>query len=213
MNSGPAKPATDAKQPPSTRSEPEPILTVERKTPGVSIEMALLPENYQPSEHDVLCGRGGVCRNWPGNLAYRRLIEERLDEYAVATSKNPKRKILDEIIGEVRRRSGVGGFIKKDDDTGRWYEVGNFLAREKTSQCFRDALHEQYASSAQSKYKRRKREQKGESSETKIDSTTRGSHGLKQQGQRRFESGGDDEKVRCIARYSTLSELLVTALL
>jgi hypothetical protein len=52
----------------------------------------------------------------------------------------------------------LGGFVKQDS-SGRWYEVGDFLAREKTSQAFRDALHDRYKSSNVSKKKRRKREQ------------------------------------------------------
>lgn len=48
----------------------------------------------------------------------------------------------------------LGGFVKCIN--GTWYEVGDFLAREKTSQCFRDALASHYSSSAQSKYLRRR---------------------------------------------------------
>lgn len=40
-----------------------------------------------------------------------------------------------------------------------WHEVGDFLAREKTSQAFRDALHDRYKSSNISKKKRRQEEQ------------------------------------------------------
>lgn len=39
------------------------------------------------------------------------------------------------------------------------YEVGDFLAREKTSQAFRDVLHDKYKSSNTSKKKRRQEEQ------------------------------------------------------
>jgi hypothetical protein len=48
----------------------------------------------------------------------------------------------------------LGGFVKIVD--GRWYEVGDFWAREKTSQCFRDALASKYSSAAASKYRRRR---------------------------------------------------------
>jgi hypothetical protein len=53
-------------------------------------------------------------------------------------------------------RNPIGGFIKKDSATGLWFQVGEFLAREKTSQAFRDALHDSYKSSNSSRKKRRK---------------------------------------------------------
>jgi hypothetical protein len=144
-----------------TRKEEEEsnVVTKERKTPGVSVRMTLLPEDFEPGEHDVLCGRGGICKNWSGNVSYRRLVRSKLQEYSLADTKHLKGVILDSIVKEVRKKSGRGGgFIKKDDATNRWCEVGDFLAREKTSQCFRDALHDQYTSSAHAKYKRRKLE-------------------------------------------------------
>jgi hypothetical protein len=62
-------------------------------------------------------------------------------------------------VDQVRHQSPSGGFVKQDENTGRWYEVGDFLAREKTSQAFRDALHERYKSSNVSKKNRRREEQ------------------------------------------------------
>jgi len=141
----------------SSDSFPAPTFVVkERKTPGVSICMTLLPEDFKPSENDVFCGRGRLCKNWPGNIAYRQLVQSKLTEYSKVNTKHLKSYILDDIVKSVREKAGIGGFVKKDEETGRWYEIGDFLAREKTSQCFRDALHEQYTSSAHAKNKRRK---------------------------------------------------------
>lgn len=39
---------------------------------------------------------------------------------------------------------------------GAPFQVGDFLAREKTSQAFRDALHESYRSSKKSKHEKRR---------------------------------------------------------
>jgi hypothetical protein len=94
---------------------------------------------------------------WKGNQDYRELVVSNLEAYASSTSKLHKGMILSNIVQRVRINSPEGGFVKKDSETGRWYEVGDFLAREKTSQYFRDALHEQYSSSAQAKYNRRKK--------------------------------------------------------
>ena len=50
--------------------------------------------------------------------------------------------------------------MKQDTKTGKWFEVGDFLAREKTSQAFRDALHEDYRSSKKSKHEKRRQRSK-----------------------------------------------------
>jgi len=121
--------------------------------------MELFPDGFEPSQYDVLCGRGRTCKLWKGNLEYRKLVTDNLEAYSAAKSRLDKGAILNCIIDQVRQRSPDGGFVKKDPMTGRWYEVGDFLAREKTSQYFRDALHEQYSSSAQAKYNRRKSEE------------------------------------------------------
>jgi hypothetical protein len=127
-----------------------------RKKANSRIQMKLLPEDFTPSEHDVLCGRGRACHMWDGNRAYRKMVVSKLGSYLAAKTKVDKGVILSDIVYAVRRKSPQGGFVKQDSETGRWHEVGDFLAREKTSQYFRDALHEHYSSGSQAKYNRRK---------------------------------------------------------
>jgi hypothetical protein len=83
------------------------------------------------------------------------MVSERLEEYSSTVTKLEKSLILCDIVAQVRANSPHGGFVKKDGNDGRWYEVGDFLAREKTSQAFRDALHDQYKSSNTAKKIRR----------------------------------------------------------
>jgi hypothetical protein len=80
-----------------------------------------------------------------------------LDAYRKAKTKLDKSKVLSDVVEQVRLNSPRGGFVKQDAK-GRWHEVGDFLAREKTSQAFRDALHENYKSSNVAKKKRRQLE-------------------------------------------------------
>lgn len=121
--------------------------------------MRLLPVGYEPGEHDVLCGRGRKCFNHMGNVKFRAIVQSFLPQYSKAVAKLEKSYILSDVVEQVRKNSGIGGFIKKDPDSGRWYEVGDFLAREKTSQAFRDVLHDKYKSSNTAKKKRRQEEQ------------------------------------------------------
>jgi hypothetical protein len=118
--------------------------------------MRLLPENFVPGEFDVICGRGRRVFNHIGNERFRQLVATYLERYQHTSQKLEKSFILSEIVVAVRRATpSGGGFVKKDNDSERWYEVGDFLAREKTSQAFRDLLHEQYRSSNLAKKKRR----------------------------------------------------------
>jgi len=120
--------------------------------------MTALPENFQPGQDDVICGRGKKCYNHIGNERFRQRVLTFLDEYSRAKSKLDKSGVLSKVVYEVRQNSPRGGFVKQDSN-GVWFEVGDFLAREKTSQAFRDALHERYKSSNLSKKKRRQEEQ------------------------------------------------------
>jgi hypothetical protein len=120
---------------------------------GASKTMKLLPEYFQPSVNDVVIGRGR--KIFVHNRAFRLLVASRLPEYSLSNNKVAKSYIIRHIVAQVRFNSPNGGFVKKDPKTGRWYEIGNFLARERTSQAFRDILFEQYKSSNTSKKLRR----------------------------------------------------------
>ena len=120
---------------------------------NASEERTLLAENFTPSDNDVICSRGKLSQNHPGNLAFQSLINDNITEYATASGKIEKSIIVSDIINIIRRKSGNGGFIKQID--GQWYEIGTNNAREKVSQAFRDRLSGNYKSSASSKRKRK----------------------------------------------------------
>jgi hypothetical protein len=103
-------------------------------------KMSLLPTSFDPSEHDFICGRGRKIFMHVGNQRFRHIVESRLREYSNATTKLEKSNIICEMVDHVRSNSPHGGFVKKASKDGRWYQLGDFLSREKTSQAFRDAL-------------------------------------------------------------------------
>ena len=124
---------------------------------GASIhDMRPLPDSYYPGEYDVICGRGRRIYNHKGNENFRKLVDSRLADYKKSITKADKSYILCEVVAQVRALSPYGGFVKKCIQDNRWYEVGDFLSREKTSQAFRDALHDKYRSSNESKKTRRR---------------------------------------------------------
>jgi hypothetical protein len=110
---------------------------------GLKKKMILLPESFTPSAHDFVCGRGRKIFMHVGNQRFRQLVESRLQEYSNAATKLEKSGIICEMVLYLRSNSPHGGFVKKTAKDGRWYQLGDFLSREKTSQAFRDALGDQ----------------------------------------------------------------------
>lgn len=56
------------------------------------------------------------------------MVAEMLTQYSDASTKLDKTYIICEIVNRVRKNSPSGGFVKKDPMTGRYFEVGDFLA-------------------------------------------------------------------------------------
>lgn len=90
-----------------------------------------------PHGNDVLYGRGGGTNHHPGNKRYRKLVEARKVDY-VNSKRLDKPLVALEIIKEWRSQVPSGRFLKIDDQTGLWQDVGDRKAREKTSQALRE---------------------------------------------------------------------------
>lgn len=122
------------------------------KTPNMRSKTPL-SSDFTPGEFDVICSRGKLANRHPGNLLFHSMIQRAAPKYAIAEGKLSKSLIVSDIIITIRRQSSRGGFVKRIND--RWYEVGDWNAREKVSQALRNLIGDQYRSSATSK-KRRK---------------------------------------------------------
>jgi hypothetical protein len=94
-----------------------------------------LVEIEDPTEFDVLCGRGGASLKHPGNLMYRRLVLMNKAHYTTC-KKTEKLKISRSIVTAVREHSGR--FLERDGSKGTWYDIGDKKAIEKTSQALRE---------------------------------------------------------------------------
>lgn len=91
----------------------------------------------EPHKNDVLYGRGGGTNHHPGNKRYREMVERRKQDY-VNSKRLDKPLVALEIIKEWRTQDPPGRFLKMDDNTGLWDDVGDKKAREKTSQALRE---------------------------------------------------------------------------
>jgi len=109
------------------------------ETADLSKQSCLKPtkRNYvEPTENDVLFGRGGRSNHHPGNKRYH---EEKLQiqpRYKAA-DRAATTAISLELVGAVR--AWGGRFLKLEEGTkDRWYEVSKTAARKKASQALRE---------------------------------------------------------------------------
>ena len=95
----------------------------------------------EPHQNDVMYGRGGGTNHHPGNKIYRKTVEDRKLDY-VNSKRLDKPLVALGIIREWRAQSPPGRFLKLDEKTGLWHDVGDKKAREKTSQALREKAPE-----------------------------------------------------------------------
>ena len=93
-----------------------------------------LSEDFEPGPYDVICAWGKAAKEHPGYIRYRNVVKENLVRYDSSVTKVERTSIVTDIVDYVRSHSPKGGFVKKDTETGRWYEVGDHIAREKVGQ-------------------------------------------------------------------------------
>eukprot|EP00977_Amphora_coffeiformis_P026033 scaffold23831_cov180-Amphora_coffeaeformis.AAC.3 len=110
----------------------------ERKQPVIEDDLAPIPAATEGistyGENDVLSGRGG------GTV---RLMDDLINLHRRAylkARKNDKPAISRAIVRSIRESNGK--FLKKDEKSGLWFEIGDDAAREKTSQALRQRAPE-----------------------------------------------------------------------
>ena len=94
-------------------------------------------DTYEPTAHDVLCGRGGMTNSHVGNKRFRSVVADHQREYLVA-KKRDKADIARRIVSIIQSNGGM--FLRKNESTGEWEEVETKKAVEKTSQALREGL-------------------------------------------------------------------------
>ncbi|CAB9496151.1 Nitrilase family, member 2 [Seminavis robusta] len=121
---------------------------------------AALPEDFAPSAHDVVIGKGKKFYFHAGNQWLRDVVAERIAEYSQATTKADKSNIISKVVEYISQN---GRFVKIDTHTGQWVYAEPLLCREKCSQTFRDNLAQTYRSSNVAKRNKRRQEQQEKS--------------------------------------------------
>jgi hypothetical protein len=73
----------------------------------------------------------------PGNRRFRDVIALHRPDYIRAT-KMDKPNVARRIVRAIRQGNPPGRFLRKHDEDGKWYDVGDKVAAEKTSQGLRE---------------------------------------------------------------------------
>jgi hypothetical protein len=98
-----------------------------------------LPVSFEPTNFDVLCGRGKGSYNRPGNRRFRAIVQQHTDEYQ-ASSKVDKTMVLNRIMNLVQAQNeGTTRFVKRGKD-GLFTVISDDLAREKVGHAIRETI-------------------------------------------------------------------------
>ena len=105
--------------------------------------------NILVTDYDILCGRGGLTNHHRGNKRFRDIVALHRPDYVRAT-KIQKPSVARVIVRAIRNGDPPGRFLKKDEKTGHWIDVGDRKAAEKTSQALREKGEDEQKGSVQS---------------------------------------------------------------
>ena len=102
-------------------------------------EYQLLTEPCEePTDRDVLLGRGGMTNHHVGNRLYREKIEDFKPYYQKLSGKDDKQEFSKKVVNFVH--SYAGRFLEKDAYSDGWVEVEKNKARKKVGQALREEL-------------------------------------------------------------------------
>lgn len=93
--------------------------------------------DFFPRDEDVLFGRGGRTNHHPGNMRLRDMVNKYRHAYNQA-KKVDKPQVSRLIVSALRKASPPSRFLRHNEETGRWEDVGDKRAAEKVSQTLRE---------------------------------------------------------------------------
>ncbi|CAB9528503.1 Nitrilase family, member 2 [Seminavis robusta] len=142
-----------------------------------------MPDDWVPSRHDVIIGRGKKVHAHAGNQKLRTIVETEVQAYSNAKNRAAKTKIIVRVFKAIRADSQIG-FVKKDPATKKFFAVEDTTAKITIAQYFRDVLADKGGYKSSKAYKQRLRDalkrsvsdiagHAGDDSETFLEACTR----------------------------------------
>lgn len=128
-----SKDSTDAKRAKHSETLETTNGTLHRNTHGGEII---------PTDHDILCGRGGLTNHHLGNRRFRDIVSLHRPDY-IQAPKVQKPSVARLIVAAIRNSNPPGRFLRKDPKSGMWFDIGDKPATEKASQALREKTPEE----------------------------------------------------------------------
>jgi len=95
-------------------------------------------EITEPSDIDVICGKGKRMMNHIGNIRYRQLVQSRAIQFGTCVDLKEKNAVAANIVSEIRKAGGH--FLGKNDKTGTYHDIGDKDAIKRAKQAMRDSI-------------------------------------------------------------------------
>ena len=114
--------------------------TKRQKTEDGSFSVKNMIGIKKPGINDCILGRGGGTNHNPGNIKFRRIVEDQKSAYK-ASSRSDKPRIAMKIVTDWRALNPPGRFIKLNKATGLYEDIGDAAAKEKCAQALREKHH------------------------------------------------------------------------
>lgn len=93
--------------------------------------------------NDVLSGRGNLINSHVGNIQFRNIVAHHKEKYKDSTNKRIEKTFAAaRVVAIVRSFTPPGRFLRKDDKSDSWIEIGDENARLKAGQALRDSVGE-----------------------------------------------------------------------
>jgi len=124
----------------------------------------ILPENFVPGPYTVIIDRRKRARYAPGNQHLRTIAMAFLSEYANASDRHSKTRIVTRIRQMLEDICPDGGAFVRLGPDDRWYTVRDSVSTEKVGYTMRELLGERYRSSSMGKKIMKLQESKSSSS-------------------------------------------------
>ncbi len=90
----------------------------------------------EPTDNDILGGRGGFANNHPGNVHFRTVALELRPDYSQLLTKKEKKHFS--IMFVERMKNENRRFLAQSSEDGLWHEMDDHCARKKASQLLRE---------------------------------------------------------------------------
>ena len=102
-------------------------------------------DSIQPTDIDILCGRGSTIASHPGNIYYHKIMQSNLQKYLDGPRRIDRTIIVTSLVHQLLQ--GGSRFLKKDKTTNQWVELDSLQYHEKVGHALRDLVRKAKRSS------------------------------------------------------------------